>query len=1249
MAPPPSVSSVAPAGSVALVLPADSSGAFSPSAALSPVSPVDSTLGAHARGHRAHANGSSSSSSNGADPWSTASHNPFPQHHAVPGAQIGYFHPTRPQPLYDPLHSAADSAAFNIPSGAGQSPLPDDMYLPGGSLGSASAAAANRHGKAASWWTRKNLLTSVRSLMRRPRSRRQWITISVIAAVLALILVFLVLRAFRSTPSGRSDLTRSGAYGGRQRTHYGEGGGAGAIIKQKEEEAKAKEAIRLEVHNSAAPLLTRQQQQAAAAAVVAAAAAGSSPAKVKSSRAAKEVSLLDKGLAEIKRLKDNLKAMKAQARAANAQLAGKSADSDADAASSEESDDSTPADGDPVAVTGDVEKEIEAFKAELASKQQSDDVDEATAVAAEPADPVPTPAASDSRSQVKAPSSFDWFVSDWSDCSVSCGEGVQTRQTICQHTVTGKRVTNRICDKNEPPPKDVRECTMPPCTQVGTAATASDSDSAEVQVADAAETAPSVKSEDDEPAASPPTPASAPIPAAPKPLSWPTLAQYLPVWEDDDSKANSDAEAESCPLRRWGSAFLNGGLTDSGLNEANQVQCGVDRNPDEHASVEVVRFPRASLPQLIPLLSSIGPKKTDKDIETEQLADAFFRIKHALFHPTAVRYSSSGKGAKETVIKEQATDATATPYALSLDCTAISSLRSRRHVDPTTQSGFLRALHFLNPLRPPLVLPSDPNSKSILTRAFERMTDDEYEATTVFVHRQCEKPYSAAQCMPDLFAVFSIAHALKVEFASLRIIFLDDGDESPYFPAWQRLAKEGQVFTRTMWASLRVAPFDQDDVYVTKGVYVVPSGARTLFSLGENLASLRSPGSAPCAGLSPLHVAFHNLMADAFQGFGSHAASDMLRAQKVKLHLQKHPLVVGKGKSKSQAETEAAAAASAIATLAPHHAPPLLLVASGGGGLKSRSSDSGSVVKLHRSGRSISNLAALSSSLSAAFPVLRTHLFPQTRGLVKQITLLTHATVLLTVRNSIACNALLFVSHPQTLHVIEVVTKDESADAAAAATDSAAADSLLSLYTTQGLDLPAALARASKSRADLSLLNPDASAVFSAKWLCEKLGCASYRELVVDAKAVSKDGRSVELPVAQVQAILADLPLPMPLAPPSSSAVATLDDAAPADSDAASDSAPLEDYTPTDSEVAAEEAAIAESSAAARAEARMRLAREAELDALVAKHPLPEPEFKKDSDDDAEDSGKTNKGKTKEKATATEPRTKTLRPRRIKK
>jgi len=1158
-----------------------------PAGMASPMSPVEfaAPQGPVPRGR--HAQQQSSQQHHYADPWSTAASNPFPNssHAQVPGAQIGYYaggQNVAPMPSSsygNGLHSVpsmqfdSGSSSFSLPSGQGESPLPDDQFLP--------SISSSRRAKKGLWqWLRVKIAKN-------NRSTRNMIVLAGVALVV-LIVVFLLVRA-RGGGGGVEQVRSTQRYipptsGARVRS--AEQVRTAPIVNTPVEVQVSNEQPPTPASNSdgvSQPTRSSSPLSDGAGSALshdehhklrAAAAAARHHAHGSSSSASKSA-LLDQGLAEIRRLKANLKDMKLKLKAeltAKARAAAQGTQDDGEDPEGAYMEDDAMLDPD------DVEGALARYRLEHPEEDPSRTLEEeehAEAEAEAEGDEGQRDDENDHFDQRPSGAGYyDYFVSEWGPCSATCGQGVQTRNIICQHTKSGRQVDLSVCEDVEPPPRDTRTCTMAPCkayaqgkeqTNAAQAEQGTEGATDAAAVA-AAETAPI---QDDEA-----TRLAAPISSG-SAHTWPTLAQYAPEW------SVAEKEVNSCPATRWGREFIN----RAWLNSDTDPQCGVEPNGDEHASVELVRFPMASLPHL----ANLGA--TPEQLRSTRVTDSFYKMRHALFHPTPVRYTLNSKSPlKETLSGEAAVDREA--YAISLDCTSVSDLRARTHTDPAAAS-FLRSLHFLNPHAPPLVAPEDPSSKSIFTRAFERMTDAEFETTTVFVTRSCRAPYSAAQCAPDLFAVFALAHAIKVEFAQLRIIFLDDEGETPFFPAWTKLAREGQVFTRTMWSDLRVAPFDEDDVYATNAIYLIPSAVHTLWTMGENMLAvdLASPAEAldresfvekqRCAGQSALHQAFNHLMADVFLGFGAHATSDVQRAQQVKLHLQKHT-------DASKRDVDAAVAEA----LAPHKAPPVLLVAPGGGGggiPSSKMSSEEAALVLQRSGAKVSNMPSLLSTLDEAFPSLRVHSYPLAQGFLTQLSMLTHANVLLAARNSVAFNTLLFASHPQQLHVIETRAKGDTPEAGRRAVNNVKdptvksvlryAEQALPMSTTQGgLDFGATPPGRVSGTTVLPVV-PSSRAVFSGRWLCEKLGCASFHEL----PAAEEGATALSLDVAQVVDVLEHLS-PAVVPPPIASAGAA---SAAADKQKAgvAQSVPLEEYTPTDDEVAAETAAF-KAAAAARAEAR---------------------------------------------------------------
>ncbi|NWV14433.1 ATS13 metalloproteinase, partial [Ptilonorhynchus violaceus] len=64
--------------------------------------------------------------------------------------------------------------------------------------------------------------------------------------------------------------------------------------------------------------------------------------------------------------------------------------------------------------------------------------------------------------------SYEWSFSEWSECSTSCGNGIQTRQDFCLSSLTHKRVNPLFC-RRFPKAIVVRGCSAGPCPErVGT-------------------------------------------------------------------------------------------------------------------------------------------------------------------------------------------------------------------------------------------------------------------------------------------------------------------------------------------------------------------------------------------------------------------------------------------------------------------------------------------------------------------------------------------------------------------------------------------------------------------------------------------------------------------------------------------------------------------------------------------------------------------------------------------------------------
>jgi hypothetical protein len=662
------------------------------------------------------------------NPWGAAASNPFP--HQQNGATMSYYSGAQPAANASALHAHPriqfdpTTSSFTMPSGGGgggMSPPPDD-YLPTTSKG----------GK------RRSTVRLFNSVLLHKQRLVKWAVSA--AVIVALIVVVIVVR--------------------------GRAGGTGTPSLVAREASRTVSASGRTVDSS--PVLLNHRSRDASA-VASSGRTPESPTHLghrkrdepyrkqaeefAATRAKKdqEKTVLAKGMEEINKLKKNLKEMKQKlkaqlkekAREAKALLSGSKSTPVDDVAEEDQFEESSEEPDNLPDSSNEVAEEIEVFKAELAGVEKQV-LGEASKKAAK------EDAMSEKRLDLnkdEKDGNYDWHVTEWSACSVSCGTGVQTREAICQHARTGKRVSNRICTEYDPAPRDVKVCEMEPCADEKKVKKSSSSKSAAAPEEVEAE----VSSESSSAEVIPPPPRTAATLALESATSsWPTLSQYAPPFS-----VLEVAAPESCPVRLWGRSFI-----EEAWLESKELQCGVDVNPDEHASLELVRFPSENLP-------GYTATRSKDELAKEQLTDSFFKLRHGLFHPTAVRYSTTSKDKVQVVTKEHVdktaadgADARTPDWALSLDCTARPELKARSHVDPAATS-FLQSLHFLNPHAPPLVTPSDPRSKSIFTRAFERMTDKEFDTTTILMHRNCQAPYSAAQCMGDLFAVYTIAHALK--------------------------------------------------------------------------------------------------------------------------------------------------------------------------------------------------------------------------------------------------------------------------------------------------------------------------------------------------------------------------------------------------------------------------------------------------------------------------------------------------------
>ncbi|XP_023371873.1 A disintegrin and metalloproteinase with thrombospondin motifs 13 [Otolemur garnettii] len=62
---------------------------------------------------------------------------------------------------------------------------------------------------------------------------------------------------------------------------------------------------------------------------------------------------------------------------------------------------------------------------------------------------------------------YQWHVSSWTECSVSCGDGIQHRQSTCLGPQAGAPVPANFCE-HRPKPVTVRGCWAGPCAEQGT-------------------------------------------------------------------------------------------------------------------------------------------------------------------------------------------------------------------------------------------------------------------------------------------------------------------------------------------------------------------------------------------------------------------------------------------------------------------------------------------------------------------------------------------------------------------------------------------------------------------------------------------------------------------------------------------------------------------------------------------------------------------------------------------------------------
>lgn len=344
----------------------------------------------------------------------------------------------------------------------------------------------------------------------------------------------------------------------------------------------------------------------------------------------------------------------------------------------------------------------------------------------------------------------------------------------------------------------------------------------------------------------------------------------------------------------------------------------------------------------------------------------------------------------------------------------------------------------------------------------------------------------------------------RVEFSSLRLIFLDSFDETPFFPVWERLVGSGRVFTRQMWADLRVPPFDENDVYLTNAVYIVPTMVPTLISLGEAFLATGKDGSSSssvrtneCDGPSALHQGFNSLVSDLILGPGTSASTGAQRAHAVRTHLNRH---TGKSSASSQQAHDS------------HVHPSLVVLAQGTGTVPvldaATSTHHRHTVKLHHSGAQLTQSADLIRSVLHEFPSVKLQNYPSQQSFLTQLQMMTHAQVLIATTDTIAFNTMMFISHPETLHVVEITGRDAENTP----------EKRMRLHTSRGTHIVS-----SDGRDRWRAIAPNSDAVFSGRWICMRLGCASYELLLSPG-----DGAAVTVSPSQVISSLRRLSPPLP-------------------------------------------------------------------------------------------------------------------------
>jgi hypothetical protein len=158
------------------------------------------------------------------------------------------------------------------------------------------------------------------------------------------------------------------------------------------------------------------------------------------------------------------------------------------------------------------------------------------------------------------------------------------------------------------------------------------------------------------------------------------------------------------------------------------------------------------------------------------------------------------------------------------------------------------------------VVASGVSSRSVLSDAL--VSDSTF---TLFVERDCNPPFNPFHCCVDLVNAFMAAHTFRVDFAQMRIVFIDSVDASPFAPIWRGLAGRG-VFTRAQWS----AAFDAANDATANVLSLHTKHSRPLllrraaFSIpsGSNFVWKDAWQPDPCASVSPILRGFSRLAAD---------------------------------------------------------------------------------------------------------------------------------------------------------------------------------------------------------------------------------------------------------------------------------------------------------------------------------------------------------------------------------------------------